>query len=403
MEILQKLKKEPRPIISILLLLFFFLPWLSDAANFSMDLGEFGSFDTGFVESGLYSGFDLFGVTYLSLILPFLPLLLLAVEFLPVLRKYKKIIYPIASILGIIGTIVVIIVTSITITSFSLGLYDSEITYRIGFYLSIIAYVVQLVLTIIIDFKINNKTLKEQGLKGALGNISEQVVSSVGEMKENIQSGDLKNAMIEQISSLGNGVAQKTPKATMECPSCKASVIAGKKFCNKCGYKFEVNVIPVTTEPIAYAHQEAVVENKNNSKTESNSSSNNDNKNISHSGVSPVTVSFFKCEYCSGEIPQGKKYCPDCGKKVEDDKPCNNCGAIIPKGKKFCADCGAPAPEPKKDVICGNCGANISEGKKFCSDCGTPTEYAKRICKACGAELEEGKRFCFDCGAEYIK
>ena len=48
---------------------------------------------------------------------------------------------------------------------------------------------------------------------------------------------------------------------------------------------------------------------------------------------------------------------------------CAGCGAPLPEGVKFCPNCGTPAAQPK---TCPVCGAAPLEGAKFCANCGTP-------------------------------
>lgn len=52
---------------------------------------------------------------------------------------------------------------------------------------------------------------------------------------------------------------------------------------------------------------------------------------------------------------------------------CPSCGSAVPEGKRFCGDCGAPLL-----VRCAACGATNPPGKKFCGDCGAAlTESAR--------------------------
>jgi predicted amidophosphoribosyltransferase len=80
-----------------------------------------------------------------------------------------------------------------------------------------------------------------------------------------------------------------------------------------------------------------------------------------------------KCPFCGAGLRDSSKFCPDCGRKLEE-KPaapepppppaggaehgsgdmterllepgiCTKCGAVLEDGALFCPDCGAPAGE----------------------------------------------------------
>lgn len=54
-------------------------------------------------------------------------------------------------------------------------------------------------------------------------------------------------------------------------------------------------------------------------------------------------------------------------------------------------------------IKCSNCGRVNEVGKKFCSDCGSKLEEVivqTRYCGSCGAEVEAGLKFCGECGAK---
>lgn len=81
----------------------------------------------------------------------------------------------------------------------------------------------------------------------------------------------------------------------------------------------------------------------------------------------------IQCASCGKEIPQGAKFCLECGAKVELPKPagmitCPKCGAVVPEGR-FCLECGA-----KLEAACAKCGAKLIPGAKFCLECGTKVE-----------------------------
>lgn len=77
---------------------------------------------------------------------------------------------------------------------------------------------------------------------------------------------------------------------------------------------------------------------------------------------------------------------------------CPKCSAVVPNGMKFCGNCGTPFKEEKPK--CPECGAELIPGMKFCGNCGKPVAEKKRICPNCGKEIPEGLKFCGDCGTK---
>lgn len=75
------------------------------------------------------------------------------------------------------------------------------------------------------------------------------------------------------------------------------------------------------------------------------------------------------CAKCGAALPPNAKFCLECGTKVEtlaeNEMICPVCGKKTPKGK-FCMECGAPLVSK-----CPNCGAEVPQGAKFCLECGT--------------------------------
>ena len=75
------------------------------------------------------------------------------------------------------------------------------------------------------------------------------------------------------------------------------------------------------------------------------------------------------CPKCGAIIPSGSKFCLECGEKIETVPICMiicpECGKTVQKGK-FCPECGY-----RFISLCPNCGKEVPDGAKFCLECGT--------------------------------
>ncbi len=78
---------------------------------------------------------------------------------------------------------------------------------------------------------------------------------------------------------------------------------------------------------------------------------------------------------------------------------CPGCAAHVPQGKKFCGECGGSMAPKVDTVACGQCNAAVPAGTKFCGECGTKMATAA-TCPSCSAEVSPGKKFCGECGAK---
>ena len=86
-------------------------------------------------------------------------------------------------------------------------------------------------------------------------------------------------------------------------------------------------------------------------------------KNISPEAASATAVT---CAKCGTTLPANAKFCLACGEQVVavDTIVCPKCGKTTAKGN-FCLECGAPLVSK-----CPECGTQVPEGSKFCLNCG---------------------------------
>lgn len=83
---------------------------------------------------------------------------------------------------------------------------------------------------------------------------------------------------------------------------------------------------------------------------------------------SMVQLNRALCAACGADIPAGVKFCPKCGEKVTsmqlETTICPHCGNTVSK-EKFCQECGRLLI-----AVCSNCGHTVPDGAKFCLECG---------------------------------
>ena len=94
--------------------------------------------------------------------------------------------------------------------------------------------------------------------------------------------------------------------------------------------------------------------------------------------AAPAATGGLVCSACGKEGAADRKFCAECGGKLEAAKPAVTSGGLV----------------------CPACGGANAEGKKFCAECGGKLEVEKRLC-VCGAEAIPGVKFCGECGAKF--
>ena len=128
----------------------------------------------------------------------------------------------------------------------------------------------------------------------------------------------------------------------------------------------------------------------------------------------------MKCIHCGALVPDTARFCPECGKKIEQKRLCPSCHAEIKAEDKYCMQCGASLQvihneeeksQNKKEVQetvavrCPQCGKIVSEDEKKCPACGMHLKSGYSgpsvnlvQCPSCGATISDMNRVCPECG-----
>lgn len=213
MKYLESLKKEPRLVLSVVNVILFLLPWIS----YQSTVAFFGFEEE--LETISFTGFKLVGNSFFMILVLLIPILFIAMNFIPNLKNYSKIIYLGGSLLAVL----LIIIVSFMKTRGAVVGADEEllmkvsINRRLGFWVALLAHMGIIVSTLIIDFKMSKNTIKEKGIKGAVTGIVTEVTSEIS-----------RNNKVKMV----------------ECPSCSAKAPENAKFCPKCG----TNIYTTETE-----------------------------------------------------------------------------------------------------------------------------------------------------------
>ncbi|MDR1051171.1 MAG: SPFH domain-containing protein [Deltaproteobacteria bacterium] len=111
-----------------------------------------------------------------------------------------------------------------------------------------------------------------------------------------------------------------------------------------------------------------------------------------------------RCPGCQAMVPEGRRFCPDCGKplpqagggrqQAPDTVKCDKCGTMFAKTSQFCPNCGDPYNP------CPSCGEDLPQGTAVCPKCGAKLPQP---CPLCGQKVPPGSKFCPSCGGALTK
>jgi membrane protease subunit (stomatin/prohibitin family) len=84
-------------------------------------------------------------------------------------------------------------------------------------------------------------------------------------------------------------------------------------------------------------------------------------------GAAPTPT--VPCPKCQAAVPQGARFCGNCGSAMPGMSTCPKCQTAVPAGSKFCGNCGAVMAS----ATCPKCQSPLAPGAKFCGNCGEKT------------------------------
>ncbi len=213
MNIIEKMKKEPRMILAIVNFICFFLPWVSVSASGSTEI--FGEvYSTGEIGASI-TGFGILDYSAIGIICYIIPIILFALPFIKSAKKVTHYLYIFLPIIAIIMMFLVSILVASAGGEYSIeDVYISSSVHRLmGFWISAACNIAIIVITAIKDFHI--KSTKD--LKSSL---------------KNADVGNIKSQFSEAAKDLGSNIQKST---LVSCPKCGNKVPKGEKICPKCG------------------------------------------------------------------------------------------------------------------------------------------------------------------------
>ena len=136
------------------------------------------------------------------------------------------------------------------------------------------------------------------------------------------------------------------------CEECGEQVDEDALFCNNCGAKMPVKLLP----------------------------------------------GMVLCKHCNKAVREGIRFCTNCGHSMlEEPEP--------PKALKECANCGFTTNDPDL-MFCENCGRRLvtEDGEEVTQEEEAPKEPTKKVCTNCGFEIFDVETmFCNDCGRRLVE
>lgn len=107
----------------------------------------------------------------------------------------------------------------------------------------------------------------------------------------------------------------------------------------------------------------------------------------------------YKCPSCEATVPQGYKFCNQCGKSLTDfiNKPNN----VTAEGNIEISDNNLPHKSSittkTVTIFCRHCGSSLKYEDIFCQSCGFRPLTENNYCQECGATTKLNQEICIEC------
>ena len=123
------------------------------------------------------------------------------------------------------------------------------------------------------------------------------------------------------------------------------------------------------------------------------------------------------CTNCGHKAPKGSVFCNMCGFKLpeidfDNYEMCSQCGSLVEKGQRLCPNCSRPMGSADTSrILCPHCKEFVGIENKFCPICGKALEDTATPLSGkpggkkcpnpnCGAIMNDDMLFCTECGSK---
>lgn len=282
------------------------------------------------------------------------PIAILVASYVPQLKKYKKIICPIASVISFIMVFLVSRSCAAVASGMSGGneyaSVDFDVNHKLGFWLFLIFSVLLVAMSVIQFFglkgnkvfdTVNSMNDQNEGqiefnsqiAKGFAQNVMGKVQNNMQKPAEKPITPPTANTQINQ--PMYNQPVQQVPTPTntqavytqytapQGAPAQQISVQQAPVR------QAPAQQIPVQQTPVRQAPAQQIPVQQAPAR-----------QAVYTQATAPTVTSC--CPNCKTPVAQNVKFCPSCGTSLSGKRECPNCHVEIADGTKFCPSCGTP-------------------------------------------------------------